>query len=183
MTPVGNPGQVKLSAGKSLVNTGDLLPDVHLKSTNDTVVSLRDIAAKHHLVLYFYPGDLEGLRYPELTGCTPQACSFRDSVAELRSKGAEVFGISLQPTARQKDFHQREHLTFPLLSDSELELTNALGIPLWTSESGEVFVSRTTVISRKGGAVFHVFDDVQVDGHISQVLDMVATLNAGGNEG
>lgn len=125
---------------------------------------------KNHLVLFFYPGDREGLRYPELVGCTPEACSFRDRLNELRSLGALVFGVSAQPTMRQQDFVRREGLTFELLSDEGWELMKSLGIPAWSSPTGERFPVRTTMVVEKGGRVADIFEDVEVEGHLERVI-------------
>jgi peroxiredoxin len=107
-------------------------------------------AQEHHLVLFFYPGDREGLRYPELAGCTAEACAFRDHLFQFRQSGAVVYGVSLQPVERQRGFVAREHLTFPLLSDQSERLVRALGVPVWESESGERFAVRTTVVVARG---------------------------------
>ena len=52
------------------------------------------------------------------------------------------------------------------------EAVDALGIPVWTTDSGEVFVDRVTIVVRKGGTVAHVFEDVMVEGHVEEVIDV-----------
>ena len=67
---------------------------------------------------------------PGARGCTPQACSFRDEMADLRELGVEhVFGISTQDTLYQKEAKDRLHLPYELLSDEHLEFANALQLP------------------------------------------------------
>ena len=173
----GQSGMVTKSHGATRAQPGDCLPAVSLPATTGGSIDLSDLARSKHLVIFFYPGDLEGLRYPELTGCTPEACSFRDSIGELRALGAEIVGASMQSSSRQRSFAEREHLNFPVLSDEVGELINGLGVPTWASEYGEIFVSRTTIIVKKGGAIAHVFDDVQVDQHVSEVIAIVEALN------
>lgn len=176
----GQYGGVQKTHPRTNSSPGDQLPPLELCSTAGNTVQLDQRARSSHLVLFFYPGDLEGLRYPEMSGCTPEACSFRDSVTDLRKLGAEIFGVNFHATSRQKSFVAREHLNFPLLSDEAGQLTAALGIPVWTTEHGERFVTRTTVIVRKGGTIAEIFDDVRPDGHVAAVLAAVEKLSADG---
>jgi len=162
--------------GKIGVKPGDLLPSVTLHSTAGRDVDVVAEATNRHAVLFFYPGDREGLRYPELAGCTAEACSFRDHLATLHKLGAVVYGVSLQSTERQRQFVEREHLTFELLSDEQKKLIHALAIPMWISEAGEEFASRTTVVAAKGGSVAAVFEDVDVAGHVESVIGVVRQL-------
>lgn len=135
---------------------------------------MRTEADENWVVLFFYPGDREGLRYPELKGCTPEACAFRDALHNFQEAGARVFGVSLQSTDRQREFVDREGLTFELLSDARRELVEAWGVPLWVSEAGEEFVVRTTMVVAPGGRVVHVFEDVEVEGHVDAVLEAIS---------
>ncbi len=93
--------------------------------------------AQNLLVAYVYPrtgvpgrplpagwDDIPGAR-----GCTPQSCAFRDSLAELSSLGASVVGISAQDPAEQREFAEREHIPFALLSDAELTLATSCACP------------------------------------------------------
>src|SRR5437868_4131137 len=96
-------GQVHLE-GQISVKPGDQLPAITLHSTAGRNVNLAAEAASKRMVLYFYPGDGEGERYSELSGCTSEGRTFRDHIDEFRALGTEVFGISLQTTERQKQF-------------------------------------------------------------------------------
>jgi peroxiredoxin Q/BCP len=162
--------------GKVQTKPGDLLPSVTLRSTAGREVDVAAEATHRHVVMFFYPGDREGLRYPELAGCTAEACSFRDHLTTLHKLGAVVYGVSLQSTERQRQFVEREHLSFELLSDDQKRLVSALGIPMWVSEGGEEFVARTTVVVAKGGSVTAVFEDVDVAGHAEAVIEVVRQL-------
>jgi peroxiredoxin len=67
---------------------------------------------------------------PGARGCTPQACAFRDIHAELVAAGAsQVFGLSVQGSAYQRELVERVHLPFPILSDSNLEFATSLNLP------------------------------------------------------
>ena len=162
--------------GRISIRPGDLLPSVTLHSTAGRDVDVLGEATNRHVVLFFHPGDREGLRYPELAGCTAEACSFRDHLTTLRGLGAVVFGVSLQSTERQRQFVERERLSFELLSDDQKKLVSALGIPMWISEAGEGFVARTTVVVARGGQVAVVFEDVTVEGHVEAVIKVLQGL-------
>ena len=162
--------------GRISIRPGDLLPSVTLRSTAGRDVDVVAEATHRHVVMFFYPGDREGLRYPELAGCTAEACAFRDHLGALHKLGAVVFGVSLQSTERQRRFVERERLTFELLSDEQKKLVHALGVPLWISEAGEEFTSRTTVVAAKGGSVAAVFEDVDVAAHAESVIEVVRQL-------
>lgn len=71
-------------------------------------------------VLYFYPK-------AGSPGCTKQACAFRDSIQKIRDLGAEVYGISTDTVEDQAKFHDEHKLTFDLLSDADLKVTQAYG--------------------------------------------------------
>jgi peroxiredoxin len=129
------------------------------------------------LVLYFYPktgrpgvpmpagwDDIPGAR-----GCTPEACGFRDHAEELAAAGASVAGVSSQTTADQLEAAARLGLPFPLLSDSNLALTDAIGLPTFRA-GGEVLIKRLTLVVRDG-VVEHVFYPVfPPDRHAEEVL-------------
>lgn len=154
-----------------------MLPHVSLPATSGRDIELTSEAQDRHLVLFFYPGDRDGLRFPELSGCTAEACSFRDYGTELHALGAAIFGVSTGTVARQRAFVEREGLTFELLSDPRCELIDALGIPLWHSrDNAEEYVSRTTFVVRRGGLIATIFEDVSVAGHVEAVLGAVRSL-------
>lgn len=95
-----------------------------------------------YLVVYAYPmTGLPGVELPDgwdeipgARGCTPESCGFRDHAAELAKEGAAVLGVSTQTTAYQREVSDRLGLPYPLLSDSDLELTRAMRLPSFTME-------------------------------------------------
>jgi len=87
---------------------------------------------------------------PGARGCTPQSCAFRDHFAELKALGAqEVFGLSTQSTAYQREAAERLHLPFALLSDEKLRLAAALRLPIFET-AGMRLLKRLTLILRAG---------------------------------
>ena len=139
-------------------------------------MNVLEAARDNHIVLFFYPGDREGLRYGELSGCSVEGRDFRDNVAVLEDLAVAVYGVSLHTTERQREFVERERLDFELLSDHEKRLTAALGVPLWISDDGEEFTSRNTILAAKGGTVAAVFANVESAGHVDQVIAAARSL-------
>ena len=136
--------------------TGTSLPAVVLPGTDGRTHALGGLAGL--AVLYCYPmtgqPDMalpEGWdEIPGARGCTPQSCSFRDHMAELRELGVDaVFGISTQSTDYQREAAERLHLPFPLLSDAERTLADALSLPLMDVE-GQVLLKRLAMVVRDG---------------------------------
>jgi peroxiredoxin len=87
---------------------------------------------------------------PGARGCTPQACSFRDSYQALIEAGADqIFGLSTQDTDYQKEAVERLHLSYSLLSDNKLLLSRALRLPTFDF-AGMTLIKRLTLIIDKG---------------------------------
>jgi len=141
---------------------GMSLPDLALPATDGSTVNLS--ALQGRTVVYAYPrtgqpgaalptgwDDIPGAR-----GCTPQSCAFRDHFAELKSAGAsQVFGLSTQDNAYQREAAERLHLPFPLLSDDKLVFATALKLPTLQVEGMTLLKRMALVID---------------DGHITQVF-------------
>ena len=134
---------------------GMRLPSVPLASTSGEIVDLSALPGR--TVVYCYPMTGRPDRslpagwdeIPGARGCTPQSCSFRDHHAELRSLGASVFGSSTQDTEYQREAATRLHLPFALLSDSDLALAGALGLPTFEVD-GMVLLKRLTLVIDEG---------------------------------
>jgi peroxiredoxin len=135
---------------------GGGVPSVTLRSTLGGELDLAQ-AARGLLVVYVYPrtgrpGEPlpEGWdEIPGARGCTPQSCAFRDHVRDLDAHGASVVGVSAQSLADQLEFAEREHIPYPLLSDSSLELAAALGLPTF-EVAGMRLYRRLTFIADAG---------------------------------
>jgi peroxiredoxin len=138
------------------------VPSLHLASTLGGTLDLAR-SAQRRLVAYVYPrtgvpgvalpagwDDIPGAR-----GCTPQSCSYRDSLAEFSALGADVVGISTQSAEEQREFAEREHIPFPLLSDAELQIAAALRLPTFEVE-GLILYKRLTFIA-EAGEIIKVF--------------------------
>src|SRR5919106_3756141 len=97
-----------------------------------------------------------GMRSPGPGGVrrTPQSCSYRDDYEEFLRLDALVFGLSTQATGAQREFAEREHIPFPLLSDHDHEFGSALELPTFYVQGDDLY-KRVTLIAR-GGAIQHV---------------------------
>lgn len=149
---------------KAMVSEGDPAPDFRLPADDGRMYTLTDFRGKK-VVLYFYPKD-------DTPGCTREACSFRDNLGRVSSKGAVVLGVSKDDLDSHAKFRKKYALTFPLLSDPDGKVLNAYGV--WKEKSlyGKTFmgVERTTFIIDEKGRIAKVFPRVKVDGHVDEVL-------------
>ena len=146
---------------------GAAVPPLALPATSGRVVDLAELA-RQPAVLFFYPrpgraGQSAGRDWdliPGARGCTPQSCGFRDLHGEFQALGVRVAGVSTQTTAYQREFVERNHVPFDLLSDAELKLTHALKLP--TFEFPVPGIGPSTLIRRmawylEGGRIAHVW--------------------------
>ncbi len=135
--------------------TGMRVPDIALRSTSGRDVVLARLPGR--TVVYTYPRTGEdGLapppgwnEIPGARGCTPQTCGFRDHHRELTELGAAVFGLSTQTSDYQREMVQRLHVPFEVLSDADLEMVRALGLPTFTFRD-MTLMKRITMFLRDG---------------------------------
>lgn len=141
---------------------GMTMPAIALPSINGGTVRLDRLGAGR-TVIYAYPRTGQpGVALPDgwdaipgARGCTPQACAFRDHHAELKTLGADVYGLSTQDTDYQREVVERLHLPFAILSDAGLDLVSALRLPTFIVD-GMTLIKRLTLIV-KDGHIEHVF--------------------------
>ena len=118
------------------------------------------------VILYFYPKDMT-------SGCTKQACGFRDLMPQFREKGAVILGGSRDSVASHKKFEQAHSLPFPLLSDPELKVIQAYDVWKEKRNYGKVSmgVVRTTYLIDENGIIVKAFDKVKAAENPSQMLE------------
>lgn len=117
------------------------IPAIELPSTFGGLVNLAGIT-RGPSVLFFYPrtgvpgvapprmsDGTEWDAIPGMRGCTPQSCAYRDLYADFAALGVSIHAISTQSTEYQHEFAQRNHIPFPVLSDSALALTRMMRLP------------------------------------------------------
>ncbi len=147
---------------------GDPVPEVTSTDQNGKAVNLAEVAQTGYTLVYFYPKAMS-------KGCTAQACSLRDSYTELQGKGVQVFGVSLDSVASQKEFEQKEHLPFELLSDTDRKVTSAFGVPLMK----DAFATRQAYLFKNGKLVW-LDTKASTDKQAEDVLAVLASRDGKG---
>ena len=153
------------------------LPAIALGATSGSAINLAKL--KGLTVVFIYPitGRPDRVQpdnwdlIPGAKGCTPQACAFRDSHADLIAAGADqVFGLSVQDTDYQREASERLHLPYPLLSDETLAFAKALNLPLMNIEGMEL-TKRVSLIIRDGVIIKTFYPVFPTDRSASEVLE------------
>jgi peroxiredoxin Q/BCP len=117
------------------------------------------------VVLYFYPKD-------DTSGCTKEACEFRDSWEQVRQSGAVVLGVSPDPVSSHQKFKRKYQLPFPLLADTDHKVASAYGAWGQKSMYGRKYqgILRTTFLIDREGRIAKVYEKVRPAGHAAEVL-------------
>jgi peroxiredoxin Q/BCP len=151
-----------------MLKAGDKAPAFSLSSDSGESIALNDLKGKP-VVLYFYPKD-------DTSGCTVEACEFRDSWREVKKSGAVVLGVSPDSADSHQKFKAKYSLPFPLLADEGHKVAEAYGA--WGEKSmyGRTYqgILRTTFLIGRDGRIARVFEKVKPKGHAAEVL---AALN------
>lgn len=153
-----------------MVTIGQAAPAIELPDQTGETRTLNDFTGQW-VALYFYPKD-------DTPGCTTEACSFRDNLASLQSKGIAVLGVSADDVKSHQKFAQKFELGFPLLADTDHAVSEAYGAWQEKSMYGKKYwgVARITVLIDDQGVVRHLFEKVKPDGHALEVLNKVVEL-------
>ena len=166
---------------------GLAVPKIKLRSTGGGWVDLSALKSPR-VVVYCYPRTgvpgqplLPGWdAIPGARGCTPETCGFRDHHKDLQTLGAEVFGLSTQTTAYQKEMVDRLHVPFEVLSDVDLAFVRALRLPTFDIEGMTLVKRLTLVLSRQH--VEKVFYPIfPPDTHAAAVIDWLRRNPIGGS--
>ncbi len=131
-------------------------------------VTLSEYRGRKNVVLYFYPKD-------ETTGCTKEACAFRDSYDAFTQLGAEVLGVSGQSVESHKGFASHRGLPFLLLADVDNRVRQLYGVPATMG----FIPGRVTYIIDKKGVVRHIFNSqYQPEKHVEEAKRVLTQLEA-----
>ncbi|MBX7099031.1 MAG: thioredoxin-dependent thiol peroxidase [Myxococcaceae bacterium] len=143
---------------------GKKAPAFSLKDQDGKTVKLADFKGKS-VVLYFYPKDMT-------SGCTVEACDFRDDFGALKKKGAVVLGVSPDNEKSHQKFIAKHELPFPLLVDDDHAVAEAYGA--WGEKSmyGRKYfgIVRSTFLIGPDGVLQKAWTKVKVAGHSKEVL-------------
>jgi peroxiredoxin Q/BCP len=150
------------------IQVGDKAPDFTLPSQSGEQVRLHDRLGERVVVLYFYPKD-------NTSGCTAEACAFRDSHETFTDAGAEVIGVSSDSADQHAAFAGRHNLPFTLLADKGGRVRKTYGVPGVLG----VIPGRVTYVIDRTGTIRHVFNSMtNIDQHVNEALDVVKQLQA-----
>jgi peroxiredoxin Q/BCP len=151
-----------------VIEPGDKAPDFELLDQDGRPLKLSDFRGQR-VVLYFYPK-------ADTPGCTTQACGVRDHIAEYDAAGAVVLGVSPDPVAKVKKFHDKFSLGFPLLADEDHAVAEAYGVWVEKSMYGRKYKGneRTTFVIDAAGVVAEVLHKVKPAEHDELALAALA---------
>jgi peroxiredoxin Q/BCP len=154
----------------SVIEPGRKAPAFALSDQDGRTHRLSDYAGRP-VVLYFYPKD-------DTSGCTKEACAFRDALPKFKPGKAAVLGVSILDEASKAKFAQKYDLNFPLLADPDHQVAEKYGAWQQRSMYGRTYmgVARTTYLIDADGKVARRWDKVKVDGHADEVVEAVNAL-------
>jgi peroxiredoxin Q/BCP len=145
------------------VKVGEVAPDFTLPNQDGKPVTLSSLRGKI-VILYFYPKDFT-------SGCTKEACHFRDAYEGFTEANAEVVGVSGDSVESHKRFIDQNLLPFTLLSDESGDVKKLYGV------AGHLFPGRVTFVVDKEGIIRHVFSSqTDMKAHIEEALKVLKTL-------
>lgn len=147
-----------------MLSKGDTAPDFTLPADGGGTVRLADLRGRR-VVLFFYPKD-------DTSGCTKEACGFRDALPEFDAKDAAVLGVSPDGVGSHEKFRDKYDLTFPLLADTDHSVAEAYGA--WGKKKlyGREYegVLRSTFVIDADGRIENVYRKVKPEGHADEIL-------------
>jgi peroxiredoxin Q/BCP len=150
------------------LEAGQAAPGFSLQADDGTTVDLASLRGQT-VALYFYPKD-------DTTGCTTQACEFRDRSDDYDAAGVRVIGVSPDPLKSHVKFRDKYHLPFTLLSDPEHEAAEAYGVWVEKSMYGRTYmgIERSTFVIGPDGVLRAALYRVKPKGHAASVLESSA---------
>jgi len=153
-----------------MIDIGKKAPAFNLKDQDDKAHRLSSYAGKT-VVLYFYPKD-------DTSGCTKQACQFRDDLPKFKKSKAVILGVSPQDVKSKSKFAGKHGLNFPILADDDAKICEKYGVWQEKSMYGKKYmgVVRTTYLIGPDGKVKQRWDKVKVPGHAEEVLKSLSCI-------
>jgi len=147
-----------------ILELGTKAPDFSAQIDGGKEIKLTDFKGKK-LVLYFYPKD-------QTSGCTTEACDFRDNMERITSSGAVVIGVSPDSVKSHEKFIEKQNLNFHLLSDPDKKICEDYGVWAEKSMYGRKYmgVFRTTYLIDENGTILKSWAKVKVKGHVEDVI-------------
>jgi peroxiredoxin Q/BCP len=155
------------------VGEGSRAPRFAAPDSQGTRISSSELSKKPY-ILYFYPKD-------DTSGCTREACGFRDQYAKFTSSGLAVIGVSPDSEQSHQKFQKKYGLPFTLLSDADRQMAQAWGVWVKKKLYGREYmgIERSTFLVDGSGVIRKAWRGVRVDGHVEAVLDAAKSLGRG----
>ena len=152
------------------VKIGDTAPDFTLATDGNGSITLSRLRGKP-VVLYFYPKD-------DTSGCTSEACGFRDALPDYSATGATIIGVSKDSVASHDRFKAKYGLPFTLASDTAGEVVEKYGVWVEKSMYGRKYmgIDRSTFLIDKDGVIRGIWRKVKIGGHVAEVLKAARAL-------
>jgi len=155
------------------IQTGDQIPSFSLKDQDGNDFDISSLLGRKKLVIFFYPQDGS-------LNCTKEACYFRDLADVFDEADAIVIGISGQSVESHKEFAEKNHLKYTLLSDTGNIVRKLFGVP------GKIFgliPGRVTYVADRSGKVVYIFDSqTETQRHADEALKICMLLKRTDNE-
>jgi peroxiredoxin Q/BCP len=147
---------------------GQIAPDFTLSDENGDSHTLSDYQGKT-VLLYFYPKD-------DTSGCTTEACNFRDDYSAYQDAGVVILGVSADDEKSHLKFKSKYDLPFTLLADVDKEVVQKYGVWGQKKMYGKEYMGifRTTFLIDKEGEIIKVFENVKPATHSEEVLAVLA---------
>jgi thioredoxin-dependent peroxiredoxin len=155
-----------------MLEVGQMAPDFDLLDQEGTRRSLAGVRGQW-VVLYFYPKD-------DTSGCTKEACGFRDDLPRFEGLNANVWGVSADDERSHQRFASKFDLNFPLLVDPDKSMITAYGAWVEKSMYGKTYmgVPRITYLIDPDGRIAKLWPKVSPEEHPGEVAEALAQLQA-----
>jgi len=151
----------------SELKIGNKAPDFSLPDADGNIVKLSDFRGKK-VILYFYPKD-------NTSGCTREACDFRDATPRFDAADAVIVGVSPDSEASHRKFRDKYDLPFVLLADADKKVADLYGVYQEKNMCGKksMGIVRSTFVIDENGKLAEEMRKVKVDGHVAAVFELI----------
>lgn len=147
-----------------MMEVGDLAPEFELQSDRGDRVRLSELRGQR-VILFFYPKD-------DTSGCTKEACGFRDAMPAIVERNAIVLGVSPDPVRSHERFRDKYDLNYPLLADEDHTVADAYGA--WGPKKmyGREYhgILRSTFVIGEDGRIEKTYRKVRPAEHADEVV-------------
>ncbi len=149
---------------------GSKAPDFTLPTDGGSSVTLSALKGQP-VVVYFYPKD-------DTSGCTKEACDFRDNLTAFKRLKVQVIGISKDSVKKHDKFKEKYELNFPLASDEDGKICDKYGVWIEKSMYGRKYmgIERATFLIDDDGKIAHIWRKVSVTDHVTDVLQVLKDM-------